>query len=148
MVCWHHFFKEKKISVQRCATTYLFTRAIFMIKTLKITIECGEQRNVVFGNFWTLFMRSSTFRRLLFFPEKHFAKIWSKLKFWLLHASWSQDIFKHKYKVHFLFFLLLSPALRFFFSFSSSFYLPVIRNIQIVLGNVLITHRGPSNFFR
>ena len=93
-------------------------------------------------------MRSSSFWRLLFFRLRSILeKIWSKSKFWLRHTSWSQDIFKHKYKVHFLLFLLLSLALRFFFSFSSLFYLPMIRDIQIVFGEALMTHRGPRNVF-
>ena len=45
-LCWWYtdIFLRKKTAAQKCATTYLFTLIIFMMKTLKITIDCGEQR--------------------------------------------------------------------------------------------------------
>lgn len=128
MVYWHHFFKEKhrRAEMRHNVLVYL---SCFYDENVKYHDRLWRT-NEVFWNFfitiYEIFVFSET---VVFFPEKHFGKIWSKSIFWLRHTSWSQDIFKHKYKVH------------------CSFYLPMIRDIQIVLGNVLITHLGLSNFF-
>ena len=101
---------------------------------------------VVFWNFLNTIYEIFVFSEIVvFLPEKHFGKKFGQNQNFSYVIRHEVKTFLSTIQSPFPLFLLLSPALC--FSSSSPFYLPMIRDIQIVLGEALMRHRGLRNFF-